>query len=106
MHNDALNNTELEERMKTLEAGIKRLEACMDDLLKRLTRVSKTGYEYDLLQDRHLKILDRDQEQAFERIKNLELRLFPGIAPDIDRLHEIIGDHDGKADEPLDRREP
>jgi predicted nucleic acid-binding Zn-ribbon protein len=106
MHGDTHRKTDLEERIKTLEAGIQGLETRLDGLLKRLDRISKGSYEYDMLLDKHIKILDQQQKDAFERIINLEVKFFPNLIKDISRLHNIIGEGDNKICNPLDRREP
>jgi hypothetical protein len=105
MHGDTRGKT-LEQRIEALEAGIQGLEARLDGLLKRLDKIAKFSHDYDLLQDKHLRILGRQQEDAFERIINLEVKFFPNLIKDIYRLHDIIGEGDNKAYNPLDWREP
>jgi hypothetical protein len=91
---------------KAFEARIQRLEQRIDALLNGLNRVSKNGYDYDMVQDRHVKLLGRGQDDLFERVKRLELNLFPGLAADMARVYDLIGDGDDQADNPLDRRKP
>jgi predicted nucleic acid-binding Zn-ribbon protein len=93
------NEKELEERIKNLEAQVKAL-------LDGLNKLSKNSYEYDMLLNQHVKILDRQQDDAFGRIKNLEFKVFPNLAQDIKQAFDTIGDDNGKADNPLDRRKP
>jgi len=52
------------------------------------------------------KLLDRDIKNAFDRIINLELTVFPNLQNDIDDVYKIIGKGEDRADNPLDRREP
>ena len=94
-------HTDLTEGVAMLEA---RLTERLTKLEARLERLSRLAREYIGVVERHVDIVDRDQQYAFERLKNLELKLFPHLQEDITRLHDIIGDYHDKADQPLDRR--
>jgi molecular chaperone GrpE (heat shock protein) len=95
-----------EEKIKEQAAEIARLEARIEDLSSGLTRLAKVAREYDELLSRQSNMIEKSVEDAFARIVNLELKVFPNLAGDIDRLHGIIGDGDNKAYNPLDRRKP
>ena len=49
-------------------------------------------------------LIENEVMDAFERIKQIELTLFPNLAGDIVRLHRIVGEGDGRAWNPLDKR--
>ena len=97
MHSDAPD-------WKAFDARIQRLEALIDALVNGFNKLSKNSYDYDMLLNRHVKLLDRGQDDLFERVKRLELNLFPGLAADMARVYDLIGDD--QADNPLDRRKP
>ncbi len=116
------NHAALTERLTQLETRVERQAADffdyvrMDDptaLTERLARLearverqARSLREYIDIVARYVKDVDRDQQYAFERIINLELKVFPHLKGDIARLHAIIGDYHDKADQPLDRRKP
>ena len=59
---------------------------------------------FDQLLDRHCKMIEREVREAFERIKHLELSLFPNLGTDIVAVRDIIGEGEDRAENPLDRR--
>ena len=88
--------------MEKLREDIKHLTARVAELEYGLSRGAKIyGGFFEALQ-RHCMMLDRDQEDAFERIKHLELTVFPNLARDIQNVHDIIGEGESKAENPLD----
>ena len=95
-----------EEKIKELTGQIAQLESRVNTLSDGLTRLSKVAREYDELLSRQSNMIEKSVEDAFARIINLELKVFPNLAGDIDRLQGIIGDSDDKAYNPLDRRKP
>ena len=51
------------------------------------------------------KVQSDRHESAFERIKNLEVAVFPNLLSDIERVHQIIGGQGVPAEKnPLDSR--
>jgi len=93
-------------RADELEGQIKRLEARFDKLASDLDRVVKIGSKFDETLGKRLDILSQGQQDVFERVKNLELKLFPNLSGDIMQVYNIIGEGDDKAYQPLDRRKP
>jgi hypothetical protein len=90
--------TEIDKLREEIEA----LTARMDELEHGLTRGAKIyGGYFEALQS-HCMMLDRDQAGAFQRIKHLELTVFPKLARDIQDVHDIIGEGEDKAENPLD----
>jgi len=43
---------------------------------------------------------------AFDRIKNIELKFFPNLATDLNQLDGIIKGDDNQKESPFERREP
>jgi len=85
--------------LATLTERLTRLEA-------RVERLTRAVRAYVDLTDRRDHIATQERRDAFERLINLELHVFPHLAEDIRGLHGIIGDYHDKADQPLDRRTP
>lgn len=88
-----------DERIKTLEEQVEKLD-------NRLNRLAKVHVEYNELLDMQLKTIEQYQEDLFQRLKNIELKVFPHLAEGITHLRDIIGDGDDKVNNPLDRRRP
>ena len=91
---------------KELAAKISQLEAVIQALTQKLEKEIKHNANMDRLNTELRKLIENDVIDAFERIKNIELKFFPGLASDIIRLNGIIGEGDGKAWNPLDQRKP
>jgi hypothetical protein len=53
-----------------------------------------------------MKLIEEDQDDAFNRLKNIELKVFPNLAQDILRVNDIIGDGGNKRHNGLDYRKP
>jgi hypothetical protein len=87
-----------------LTARIARLEAHIEELSVKLEKVARQQVDWDKIDAEHMKLIDRDLADAFERIKNIELKYFPNLASDILRLHEIIGEGEDRAYNELDHR--
>lgn len=99
---------QLKEQNRQLLARLARLEKRIDTLAVGMTRHVKTAREYDEALARQGGMASAEIRDAFERIINLELKVFPNLAGDIDQLHGIIGDGDAnhRAQNQLDRRQP
>ena len=54
--------------------------------------------------EKYVLAVDRDLADARDRIKNLELTVFPNLAQDIKQVRDIIGDGGDKSENPLDKR--
>jgi hypothetical protein len=84
----------------------------MKELLKRLDRLEKKvalfgDHLYSLSQDfmDHRAAQADRFESAFERIKNIEVSVFPNLLNDIESVHQIIGGEGVPAEKnPLDKR--
>lgn len=100
MSDSAKNQATIDELLAKIERLEQRLEAQAFDL----QRLAKACMGYDEQLDRHCKIHDGQIADAYGRIINLELKVFPNLARDMAGLHDVIGDADGRADHPLDRR--
>ena len=81
---------ELTERVNRLDEG---LAKCYEVLGGYITTLEK-----------YVLAMDRDLADARDRIKNLELTVFPNLAKDIKQVHDIIGDSGDKSENPLDKR--
>lgn len=98
------SKNELLERISRLESSVKMLS-------QRLQKLARQQKDWDEIRGEHLKIIDQVQlthytalSNAFERIKNMEMKLFPNVAHDMADLKKIIGDGDGKVRNSLDHR--
>ncbi len=84
------NPEELTERVDRLDEG---LAKCYEVLCGYITTLEK-----------YVLTMDRDLANAYDRIKNLELTVFPNLAKDIKQVRDIIGDGEDKSENPLDKR--
>jgi predicted nucleic acid-binding Zn-ribbon protein len=110
-----LSPNEVSERIVRLEgeiarlakdrADIKLLEGQLQKLAVKLDKIAKQQTDWDRLNSRRIKLIEEDQADAFSRLKNIELKLFPELASDIARLRNIIGGDD-KRHNGLDYRKP
>jgi regulator of replication initiation timing len=91
---------------KELAQKFSELEAVVGALEKKLEKEIRHNANMDKLNTELRKIIENDVIDAFERIKNIELKFFPNLASDIVCLNDIIGEGDGKAWNPLDHRKP
>jgi regulator of replication initiation timing len=85
---------------------ISRLEQAIEALTQRLEEEIKPNDNMDRLNSELRRLVENDMFDAFQRIKSLELKLFPGLGGDIVHLNGIIGEGDGKAWNLLDKRTP
>jgi hypothetical protein len=92
--------------LNELVARIAHLEMDIEGLTLKLEKEIKHNANMDRLNTELRKLIENDVIDAFERIKNIELKFFPNLAGDIMRLNGIIGEDDGKAWNPLDQRKP
>jgi regulator of replication initiation timing len=92
--------------LNELVARIAHLEMDIEGLTLKLEKEIKHNANMDRLNTELRKLIENDVIDAFERIKNIELKVFPNLAGDIMRLNGIIGEDDGKAWNPLDQRKP
>ena len=82
---------ELTERVNVLDEGI----AKVYDVLGG----------YITILEKYVLAMDRDLADARDRIKHLELAVFPNLGKDIKQMRDIIGDGgDDKSENPLDKR--
>ncbi len=89
--------------MKALLASI---TARLDKLERDFRSLSKSFVGCEELDAITRRITKNDLRYGFERIKNLELTVFPNLRTDITALADIIGDDDAKAYNPHDFRGP
>jgi hypothetical protein len=88
-----------------LRKEIDRLSAEIELLHAHIRKGADLINSGDELSWKYCKLLDRDVKNAFERIVNLELKVFPNLQNDIDEVYKAIGEGDDKANNPLDRRD-
>jgi hypothetical protein len=98
--------------MSNNEADINELRAKVADLEARLAGLTDKHQRNvtalmgcDAVLDKHRKLNDAELTDAFERIKKLELTIFPHLAGDIADLNRVIGNDERKAYNPLDFRD-
>lgn len=88
----------LRKRIEQLETDFKTLDAKHNRAVDALAG-------YDQLLNQHCKLLDKEMTDAFERIKYLEVKVYPGLLDDITQIENVIGEADDKALNPLDSRD-
>jgi hypothetical protein len=103
----------LKDRLKRSEARHAELSKKYEKLVERLDRIDEDSLRIGELLNERVKFLAEQQEvimelmeDAFDRIKNVELTLFPNLASDIKHLYGILGTRPVKRRDPLDRRDP
>jgi hypothetical protein len=96
--------TNTEDEISSLNHKLARLEARLEELGTDYRKVVRALSDYDQLQDKHCNLLETELGDAFERIKHIEFTLFPNLGRDITQLHDIFGDCEDKALNPLDHR--
>ncbi len=95
-----------DEQIRQLEQRIAALEVRLGKLTDKQQRDVKALMGLDDVLDKHRKGIDADLTDAFDRIKNIEFTLFPNLIRDMRQLYRVIGDHEAKAFDPLDFRDP
>jgi hypothetical protein len=97
--------------VKELLEKIDQLEAAVGALSKKLDALTRQEKDHGEITDEHLKLLSRVQKthhialcNAFDRIQNIEVKLFPNLAADMLQVKNILGDGDDKVQNPLDQR--
>jgi predicted nucleic acid-binding Zn-ribbon protein len=88
----------------TLRKEITVLSAKIEALRGDIQRVMTLAGDSDEALRKYCRLLDRDQKDAFDRIINLELTVFPNLQRDMNDVYKAIGEGEDKADNPLDRR--
>lgn len=88
---------DLMKKIELLEAGMETTRAKLDEEIKHNANMDRLNTELR-------KLIEKDVIDAFERIKNIELRLFPNLACDISEINKIIGEGENRAWNPLDHR--
>ena len=89
-----------------LRKELERLSAKVDVLNANIERTVMSSSDADEVLRKHCWLLTRELKDAFERIINLELTVFPNLQKDMDQVYKTIGDGEDKLDNPLDRRKP
>ena len=101
-----MDNDTSQAQITALNKKIERLDARLEELITDYRKMVRVLGGYDDLLNKHCKILEKELADAFERIKHLELTLFPNLGPDMLQLYDIIGEGEKKVDNPLDHRKP
>jgi hypothetical protein len=97
--------TSSDEQIKLLHEKVAQLESRLEQLDKKYQRsVNALMGLHDVL-DKNRKVMEADLEDAFERIKHVELTLYPNLMRDMRHLYRVIGNHEPKAYNRLDFRD-
>jgi DNA repair exonuclease SbcCD ATPase subunit len=91
---------------KELLHEIRQLQANVETLTKHLEKVARQQKDWDEINTEYRKLIERDATDALDRIKRIELKLFPNLADDLSKAQNIIGEGDGHDWNPLDHRKP
>jgi hypothetical protein len=92
------------ERDDQVQNSIDKLAARVDALQQQLDKLNAVLLKLDDIYTANFDILHRERCGAFERIKNIELFVFPHLRADISELNDILGEGDPELFNPLDRR--
>jgi hypothetical protein len=98
-----MNDNDL--KLRKLREDVTTLARRLQTLEQRVDKIARIGMKFDEANGRHCTRLQQGQDDAFDRITNLELAVFPDLARDIQDVHDIIGEGDNRANQPLDRRD-
>src|ERR1700730_1894698 len=101
-YNMTMDQSDNQTQINTLKDEVVRLEARLEELAADYRKAVRALAGYDELLNKHCHLLDKELADAFGRIKNVELRIFPNLARDMTHLYDIMGDGEDKADNPLD----
>jgi hypothetical protein len=91
--------------IELLRTKVAELETRLEQLSVKHQRDVKALLGCDDIHDKHRKVIEADLEDAFERIKHVELTLYPNLMRDMRHLYRVIGDHEPKAYNRLDFRD-
>ena len=94
-----------EPTVKDLVAKIAQLEATVEALNLKLEKQIKDSAGMERFNTALRMGTESQMEDIGERVKNIELTIFPKLSKDIFQLHEIVP-MDGKAWNPFDYRYP
>jgi hypothetical protein len=94
-----------DEKIRQLEQKIASLEDRLAKLAEKQQRDVTALLGCEDIHDKHRKLLSAELEDAFQRIINIELTLFPRLPANIRHLNRVIGDQEPKAYNPLDFRD-
>lgn len=90
---------------RTEDLATKEILKRVDILEKKLARLGDYLYQLSEIGMDHQKVEAANFESAFERIKNIEVAVFPNLLNDISCIHDIVGGNGVPAeDHPLDKR--
>ena|ERR1700722_2960565 len=108
-----MSEREKEPRLNELLGKISQLEAVVEALAGKLESLARQEKANTEITDEHLKLIHHVQDthhaafrNVFERLRNVEAKLFPNLAADIGALQNIIGGGEDKVLNPLDYRKP
>src|ERR1700684_40174 len=96
--------TDSAHEIEKLKAQIKVLEGRLDKMSTESTRGQNAARECDEALKKFIDLHRRYIDEAFDRIMNIEVKIFPNLLRDINQVHDIIGDGEDKAINPLDHR--
>jgi len=94
-----IDPNELAEKLGELETVVRTLAEKLDQEIRHNANMDRLNTELR-------KLVENEVIDAFARIKNIELKLFPNLASDISHLNDVIGEGDGRAWNPLDHSKP
>jgi hypothetical protein len=102
----------LRDRFDSSEKRFEELLKKHEKLVARIDKLDEGSISIDELLDARIEHFAEQQdiiweylEELFDRLKNVELTVFPNLADDINQLYDIIGTRAAKRRDPLDRRD-
>ena len=95
-----------EPTIKQFTQRIAVLEAAVESLKEQLEKEVKHNANMDRLNSELRGLIEADVIDALERVKNIELKVFPNLVRDIIEVNKIIGTGDDNRWNPLDHRPP
>jgi hypothetical protein len=102
----------LRDRFDSSEKRFEELLIKHEKLAARVAKIDEGSIAIDDLLDARIKHFAEQQEiiweyleEAFDRLKHVELTLFPNLADDMTQLNRILGNRNAKPRDPLDRRD-
>ena len=85
-----MDQSDNQTQIDALKDKVARLEAKLEELAIDYRKAVRALASYDELLNKHCHLLDKELADAFERIKNVELRFFPNLTRDMTHLYDII----------------